>query len=233
MFRRNSNNTILKQRHLISHHSPKSTAAEQFRTIRTNIDFSEVNGELKKIMVTSSSPGEGKSTVAANLAVVNAQQGKKVLLIDGDLRKPTIQYTFKLPNTNGLTTVLTKKIELEEAIQETSVKNLYVLPSGPIPPNPAELLSSPMMGALLKYALESYDLIIFDTPPILAVTDAQILSNLCDGSVLVVRSSVTEKELAKRAKELLLKAQSRILGVVLNGKQAVKADGYYYYYGNS
>ncbi|MBM7657762.1 capsular exopolysaccharide synthesis family protein [Sporolactobacillus spathodeae] len=231
MFRQNSKD-ILKQRHLISHHNPKSTAAEQFRTIRTNIDFSEVNGELKKIMITSSSPGEGKSTVAANLAVVNAQQGKKVLLIDGDLRKPTIQYTFRLPNVNGLTTVLTKKIDLESAIQETAVKNLYVLPSGPIPPNPAELLSSPMMEALLKYALAAFDLVIFDTPPVLAVTDAQILSHLCDGSVLVVRSGLTEKELAIRAKDLLMKVQSRILGVVLNGKQAVKADGYYYYYGN-
>lgn len=222
----------LKQRSLIAHYKPKSTTAEQYRTIRTNIDFSQVDGELKTVMVTSSGPGEGKSTTTANLAVVMAQQGKSVLLIDADLRKPTMHYTFRLANVDGLTTVLTKKSTLEEAVQKTDVDNLFVLTSGPIPPNPAELLSSAAMESFAKHALTLFDIVVIDTPPVLAVTDAQVLANLCDGTVLVVRSGVTEKEAAVKAKELLEKSKARLLGVVLNGKPVLKDDYYYSsYYG--
>ncbi|MFT8872028.1 MAG: CpsD/CapB family tyrosine-protein kinase [Sporolactobacillus sp.] len=220
-------------RHLVSFYKPKSTIAEQYRTIRTNIDFSQVNGELKTIMLTSAGPGEGKSTTAANLAIVMAQQGKSVLLIDADLRKPTVHYTFRLGNTQGLTTVLTKQSSFEDTVRKTDAEHLFVLTSGPVPPNPAELLSSPAMENLLKHALTLFDAVIFDTPPLLAVADAQILANLCDGVVLVVRSGATEKEAAVKAKALLDKAGARILGVVLNDKPVSKADShYYYYYGN-
>lgn len=184
-------------------------------------------------MVTSSGPGEGKSTTAANLGVVMAQQGKSVLLIDGDMRKPTMHYTFRLGNTQGLTTLLTKRTSFEDTIQKTEIENLFVLTSGPIPPNPAELLSSVTMSSFIKHALTLFDVVIVDTPPVLAVTDAQILANLCDGTVLVVRSGVTEKDAAIKAKELLSKAKAKMLGVVLNGKPVSKSDShYYYYYGN-
>ncbi|MFD2616171.1 MULTISPECIES: CpsD/CapB family tyrosine-protein kinase [Terrilactibacillus] len=225
--------TEMKQRSLVSFNNPKSPIAEQYRTIRSNIDFSTVDQELKTIMVTSSSPGEGKSTTTANLAVVMAQQGKNVLVVDADLRKPTAHYTFRLANTTGLTTVLTKKDTLEEAIQKTEVDHLFVLTSGPVPPNPAELLSSAAMNAFMKYALTLFDVVIFDTPPVLAVTDAQVMANQCDGTVLVVQSGTTEKEAAVSAKELLVKAQAKLLGVVLNRKKQTKGSHYYYYYGNS
>ncbi|RYL95177.1 polysaccharide biosynthesis tyrosine autokinase [Sporolactobacillus sp. THM7-4] len=223
--------TSLKQRHLIAFYNPKSTTAEQYRTIRTNIDFSQVNGDLKTIMVTSPDPAEGKSTTAANIAVVMAQQGKNVLLIDADMRKPTIHYTFRVGNIEGLTTLLTKKTTFEETIKKTDVDNLFVLTSGPIPPNPAELLSSPAMKSFIKHTLTLFDTVVIDTPPVLAVTDAQVLANLCDGTILVVRSGVTEKEAALKAKDLLSKAKAKMLGVVLNGKPVTKTDGYYYYYG--
>ncbi|PAD67847.1 capsular biosynthesis protein [Bacillus sp. 7586-K] len=220
----------LQNRSLISLTNPKSPIAEQFRTIRTNIQFSSVDKELQTIIVTSSGPGEGKSTNTANLAVVFAQQGKRVLLIDADLRKPTVHYTFRTENHVGLSNVLTRQLTLEEAVSTTAQEKLWVLSSGPIPPNPSELLGSKNMQVLLEQAKEEYDVIVIDTPPVLAVTDAQILANLADGVVLVVSSGKTERDSAKKAKELLESAQAKILGVVLNNKKAEESH-YYYYYG--
>lgn len=220
----------LQNRSLISLTNPKSPIAEQFRTIRTNIQFSSVDKELQTIIVTSSGPGEGKSTNTANLAVVFAQQGKRVLLIDADLRKPTVHYTFRTENHVGLSNVLTRQLTLEEAVSTTAQEKLSVLSSGPIPPNPSELLGSKNMQVLLEQAKEEYDVIVIDTPPVLAVTDAQILANLADGVVLVVSSGKTERDSAKKAKELLESAQAKILGVVLNNKKAEESH-YYYYYG--
>lgn len=220
----------LQNRSLISMTTPKSPIAEQFRTIRTNIQFSSVDEELQTIIVTSSGPGEGKSTTTANLAVVFAQQGKRVLLIDADLRKPTVHYTFRTENHIGLSNVLTKQSTLEEAVTVTAQEKLWVLPSGPIPPNPSELLGSRGMKTFLEEAKEGYDVIILDTPPVLAVTDAQVLANLADGVVLVVSSGKTETDAAKKAKELLESAKAKILGVVLNNKK-VQDSQYYYYYG--
>lgn len=182
-------------------------------------------------MVTSASQGEGKSTTAANLAIVFAQQGKRVLLVDSDLRKPTMHYTFRVTNTVGLTNVLTRQASLVEAVQATDVEKLDLLSSGPIPPNPAELLSSRMMEQMLAEAYKQYDLVIFDSPPVLAVTDAQVLANQCQGTVLVVKSGVTELESALKAKELLQAAKAKLLGAVLNNK-ALKSSSYYYYYGD-
>ncbi|MGG0848195.1 CpsD/CapB family tyrosine-protein kinase [Peribacillus simplex] len=220
------------KRKLIAKFNPKSPISEQFRTIRTNIQFSAVDEEVRSIMVTSTGPGEGKSTTAANLAVVFAQQGKRVLLVDADLRKPTVHYTFNLPNAFGMTNVLTKRMELKDAVVETDEKNLYVLSSGPIPPNPAELLGSNSMTELFERFYEEFDVIIMDTPPVLAVTDAQILSNKCDGTILVISSGKTGTEQAIKAKELLNAASCNLLGVVLNNKKMQKNSDYYYYYGN-
>lgn len=220
----------LQNRSLISMTAPKSPIAEQFRTIRTNIQFSSVDEELQTIIVTSSGPAEGKSTTTANLAVVFAQQGKRVLLIDADLRKPTVHYTFRTENHIGLSNVLTRQSSLEESVTVTAQDKLWVLPSGPIPPNPSELLGSKGMNTLLEQAKDEYDVIILDTPPVLAVTDAQVLANLADGVVLVVSSGKTETEAAKKSKELLESAKAKILGVVLNNKK-VQDSQYYYYYG--
>jgi capsular exopolysaccharide synthesis family protein len=220
----------MKERSLITHYNSKSPISEQYRTFRTNIQFSSIDEELRTIMVTSSGPGEGKSTTIANLAVVMAQQGKKVLLVDADMRKPTVHYTFRVTNTRGLTNVLTRQSELSEVTSKTEVKNLDVLPSGPVPPNPSELLGSKAMDVFVEKALEEYDLVLFDTPPVLAVTDAQILSNRCDGVFLVTSSGKTENEMALKSKELLEAAKAKLLGVVLNRKK-MKEGQYYYYYG--
>lgn len=228
--RKNKNTLDEKNRSLISHYNPKSPIAEQYRTIRTNIQFSSVEKELKTILVTSTGPGEGKSTTIANLAVVMSQQGKKVLLVDADMRKPTVHYTFRKNNLLGLTNVLTGQASFAEAVTSTDIANLDLLSSGPIPPNPAELLASPALERLNKDALAIYDLILFDTPPVLAVTDAQVLANKCDGVVLVVSSGKTGKEEAIKAKDLLTNAKAKLLGVVLNRKET-KQNEYYYYYG--
>ncbi|TQS71271.1 CpsD/CapB family tyrosine-protein kinase [Ornithinibacillus gellani] len=231
MFRRRRNQSKpSKMRTLITKLNPKSPISEQFRTVRTNLQFAAVDEELRSMLVTSSSPSEGKSMTTANLAVVNAQQGKKVLLIDADMRKPTVHYTFRLDNLHGLSNILVGEGTLQTATFASDVDNLDILSSGPIPPNPSELLGSKRMARLLQEALEIYDLVIFDTPPVLAVTDAQILANIVDGTLLVIRSGQTNIEAATRAKEALLPAKARLLGTVLNDREK-RASNYYYYYG--
>lgn len=218
-----------KERSLLTHQNPKSPISEQYRTIRTNIEFAAVDEQIRTIMVTSSGPMEGKSTTIANLGVVLAQQGKRVLIADTDLRKPTVHYTFRLMNTRGLTNVLTRQAKLTEVTNTTEVPNLEVLTSGPVPPNPSELLGSKGMDTLIEDALVEYDIILFDCPPILAVADSQIVANKVQGTVLVVSSGTTEREAAIKAKERLESAKGKLLGVVLNRKK-MKDGSYYYYY---
>ena len=231
MFKKNAKTIGNSKRSLVTLNDPKSPISERYRTIRTNIEFSSVDEEIKTLMVTSPGPAEGKSTTVANLAVVFAQQEKKVLLVDTDLRKPTVHYTFSVNNTYGLTSILSKQRKLSAAVHQTEQNNLYILPSGPIPPNPAELLGSQAMEHFLTEAKQEFDVILFDTPPVLAVTDAQILANKCDGVLLVVYSGKTEMEEAAKSKELLTAAKSKLLGTVLNHKKLQSSD-YYYYYGN-
>lgn len=217
-----------KQVNLIAQTNPKSPITEQYRLIRTNIQFSSVDKEIKTIMVTSAEPNDGKSTTAANLAIVLAQEEKKVLLVDADLRKPSIHYAFNLSNIHGLTSVLTKKIELRKTILNSNVSNLDILTSGPMPPNPSELLNSKAIEKAINELKDIYDYIIFDTPPVLVVTDSQIVANKCDGVIMVVASGKTNKQSAVKAKELLVKAKTSLLGVVLNGVETDNNNYYYY-----
>ncbi|WYP26057.1 CpsD/CapB family tyrosine-protein kinase [Alkalihalobacillus sp. FSL W8-0930] len=216
------------QRHLIADLHKHSPISEQYRTIRTNIEFSSVDKELRSFVVTSAGPGEGKSTSVANLAIVMAQNGNTVLIVDADMRRPTAHYTFNLANTRGLTNVLSKQSLLEETVQKTNINNLSILTCGPIPPNPAELLNSQMMEIMMKEALAQFDIVFFDAPPVMAVTDAQLLANKVDGTILVTSSGKTDKEEIIKTKELLDKTKANILGVILNNKP-VDEKSYYYY----
>lgn len=213
-------------RKLIVKEKPKSIHAEQYRTIRTNINFSMPDIDLKTILITSARPSEGKSTIAANLASVFSQDGKRVILVDADMRKPTVHYTFELSNRYGLSGVLSRQYELEYAIHQTAIEGLFVLPSGAIPPNPVELLNSNQMNRLLVELKARFDLIIFDAPPILSVTDSQILSNKCDATILVIDSRTTPKESAIKAKSILEHSKANIIGVILNN-YILKKDDYY------
>lgn len=211
---------------LVTHYNPQEVISEQYRLIRTNILFSSIDKEIKSIIVTSPEPSDGKSTTAANLAVVLAQQGKRVILVDSDLRRPSLHYSFRVSNLVGLTNVLRKEELLLDAIAQTDVSNLEVLTSGDIPPNPSELLNTKAMEHLMKELKAMYDFVVYDTPPLIAVTDAQIIANRCDGVVMVVASGKTHKQSALRAKEMLETAKAKILGVVLNGTETKAADGY-------
>lgn len=220
-------------RTLITHYDNHSPISEQYRTIRTNISFSTVDQEIKTLLITSTMPSEGKTTTAANLAVVMAQQGKRTLLIDGDVRKPTLHFTFHVRNTCGLTTVLGNYAEVGEAIRHTEVVNLDLLSSGPTPPNPSELLGSNAMRELLNKVSGFYDIIIIDSPPILVVTDAQVLANQVDGSILVIGYGKTNREAALKAQGQLKKANGKLLGAILNRKSIKDQNTDYYYYNRS
>lgn len=215
---------------LIAYTDPQSLAAEQFRTLRTNINFSSLEAGIRTMVVTSAAPQEGKSTTSANLSVVFAQEGKKVLLVDGNMRKPSVHSIFHIENAVGLSNVLTNQSTAETAISTTFVERLDLMSCGPIPLNPAELLSSKKLDALVHQLTDMYDVVIFDAPPILSVADGQILANKCDGTILVINSGHTDKELAVEAKEAVETANSRIIGAVLNNFVLSKASARDQYY---
>lgn len=208
---------------------PKSVEAESYRILRTNIMYSSFDKEIKRILVTSSEPGEGKSTTSGNLALAFAQDEKKVILIDCDLRKPSLHKKFRISNNRGLSDVIIDRDKLNKCIQKRT-EYLDILTAGKIPPNPSEMLGSKAMSSLLDELSNVYDVIILDSPPVLAVTDAQILSTKVDGVVLVVRAEKTKKDTVLAAKGVLDKVNANILGTVLNGGDKNK-DNYYYYYG--
>lgn len=184
-------------------------------------------------MATSAGPGEGKSTTITNLTITFAQSERKMILIDADLRKPTAHHTFSISNRYGLTTILSQQCSIEESIQMSDVPNLDILTSGAIPPNPAEMLNSKRMTAVIDQLREVYDIILIDTPPLLAVTDAQIVSTKSDGVVLVVDQGRVKRDIAKKALHNLQSVNANVLGVVLNNvKRKANEEAYYYYYGN-
>ncbi|NIK26279.1 CpsD/CapB family tyrosine-protein kinase [Paenibacillus lupini] len=196
--------------------NPSSTVAEAYRTLRTNIQYSSVDNPIQMLMVASAQAGEGKSTVISNLAVAYAQEGKRVLLIDTDLRKPSLHRIFAHTNRQGLTNLLTGQSMLQEVLKDSGIENLSLITSGPTPPNPAELLGSARMKKLLEELKEQFDLILFDTPPVLAVTDSLIVSTYCDGVLLVIHAGKVKKTYVRKAKEKLDFVQSRIIGAVFN-----------------
>ncbi|MFS0750375.1 CpsD/CapB family tyrosine-protein kinase [Oceanobacillus sp. 1P07AA] len=231
MARKKLSNINNKMRHLITKINPRSPISEQYRTIRTNLQFASVDHELRSILLTSAGPSEGKSMTTANLAIVYAQQGKRVLLVDADLRKPTIHYTFRLDNLRGLSNILVGETSMQDAVESSDVENLDLISCGPVPPNPSELLGSKRMQFFIEEAKQHYDIVIFDMPPVLAVTDAQVMSNFVDGAILVVRSKRTENEAANKALEALQSVNANVLGAVLNDRDKKDAN-YYYYYGS-
>ena len=215
---------------IISIRNPKSPISECYRGIRTSIEFSNLDKEMKIINVTSSMQGEGKSTVIANLAVSFANLEKKVLLLEGDLRNPSVHRMFNISNINGLTDILLKDKAFAECVHCTEVKNLHVLTCGAMPPNPSEILSSKKMKEFITSLREYYDYIFIDAPPIGIVTDAGIISTYSDGCVFVVGSKQCDIEMAKIAKKRLEDVGANIIGAVLNKFEASGANGYYNYY---
>ena len=218
------------QKHqLIVHEQPKSPIAEAYRTLRTNIQYARVDGELKVLLFSSAGPDEGKSTVTANTAVALAQAGHRVILVDCDLRKPVQHHVFNV-NKKGLTNCLVGESSAVELLQDTEVPNLRVLASGPIPPNPAELLGSSRMDALIASLKEVSDFLLIDCPPVIAVTDACVLARKADGVFLVLDANQVRPEMAIKAKELFENAQGVILGAILNRAEVESEHSYYYYY---
>ena len=204
--------------------------AEAYRVLRTNVQFSTIDSPGQTLLVTSANPGEGKSTTAANLALVMAQAGKKVVLVDSDLRRPSLHRIFGLSNEQGLTNLLlSTQPSVNGYAQRTRFDNLAVLTSGPLPPNPSELLASRRLDSLLDGLKTQADVVILDSPPALPVADACILASKVDGTMLVVDSSKTRAQALRRAKEALAKSKTRLLGAVLN-KLKRRGGGHYYYY---
>lgn len=201
---------------LIVSKNPKSPISEVYRLLRTKIPFFSRDQELKTVMVTSSQPGEGKTTIISNLAVIYAQEGKKVLLVDADMRKPSLHGVFSQMNHQGLSTLLTGDTSIQEAIQETWIDHLSLLTSGPVPPNPSELIDSSGMRELLHQLKEQYDVILVDTPSVLSVSDSVIVSALCDGVIMVAAAGKVKREHLKKAQEQLDHVNARMLGIVLN-----------------
>lgn len=212
-------------RDLIAYSEPKSSAAEAYRTLRTNLQFSMLDKESNIIAVTSCEPGEGKSTIVSNLAISLAQSGKKVLLIDCDLRKPIIHKKFGISNASGLTSLLLKESTLEETIYKVDIPNLGLIPSGAVPPNPSEILGSKKMSKALEELRNYFDIILLDSPPVLVVSDLHVLASTIDGILLVASYGVTEKNAILRAKESIVKVGGKVLGVVEN-KIPQDAKGY-------
>lgn len=209
----------------------KSLSMEAYRSLRTSIQYSGIDTELKSLVVTSSIPGEGKSTVASNLARSFSEMNKKVLLIDADLRKPTIHKKLQLSNQVGLSDLIVQKLSPSEVIQKVE-DQFDVLTAGKIPPNPAELVGSEKMSQLLSYLKETYDYIIIDTPPVLSVTDPQLLALKADGTLIVIREGKARQKLILNAYKELKKLNINVIGSILNdcGQKMGGYSQYYYQY---
>ena len=214
---------------LVTLTDPRSSVAEAFRTLRTNLEFFSLDNPVRTLVVTSAGPGEGKSTTLANLAITTAQTEKKVYLVDCDLRRPVLHQLFGTTNEIGLTNMIRDDaLRSNPPLRETQVPGLWLLPSGPLPPNPSELLGSKRMEEVIARLKDDADLVLFDTPPSMLVTDAAVLASKVDGVLLVFSAGRTKRDHAQKAKALMEKVNARLVGVVLNN---VRADsnlrGYY------
>ncbi len=217
---------------LITHFAPKSPISEAYRSLRTNIQYARADTKLKTIVVTSPGPQEGKSTTVANLAITIAQMGSKTLLVDTDLRRPVLHSIFNLSRAKGISNYLVGKIKLGDAIFETDMDNLYLMPCGTLPPNPSELLGSKAMKECINDLKNQFNIILFDSPPIIAVTDAAILSSEVDGVILVVKAGQTDRNAVIKSYEILRNISNHTLGALLNvvNVEGVYGSYYYYYY---
>jgi capsular exopolysaccharide synthesis family protein len=214
---------------LVAQIAPKSAAAEAYRTLRTSIQFAHIDTPCRSIVVTSASAGEGKTTTAANFAVVAGQAGSRVCLVDADLRRPGLHRAFGLENTRGLTTaLLDQDFTLADVAQPTLIPTLQVVTSGPLPPNPAELAGSSRMRQLIEEGSASFDLVILDSPPVIPVSDGIALAAHAEAVIMVVRVGTVPSEVVRRAVEQIESAKGRVLGVVLN-RVNPRRDGDYYY----
>lgn len=216
-----------KQSFPIAQAKPQSPVTESYRALRTNIQFTNISGATKVILITSALSGEGKTSTSVNLAVVSAQAGRKVLLMDADMRHPQVHSQLRLSNLIGLSNVLIKENDLENTIIRTDMPNLSVLTSGQIPPNPSEMLSSQQFIELVIQCRQTFDLVIIDSPPVLVVSDALIVAQVADGVVYVINAKQTNRLTARKAVGLIQQVNGRILGGVLN--RVPKATARYAY----
>jgi len=214
---------------LITISDPTSPVAEAYRTLRMNLQFAALDKALRSVLITSPGPGEGKSTTLANLAVTMGQVDRRVIIVDSDLRRPHLHELFGLHNETGLTTMMLDDAALASPpLQETSVPGLRLLASGTLPPRPADLLGSQRMDKVIEALLSDADILLFDAPPVMAATDAVVLSTKMDGVLLVVSAGETKREAAQQALERLNKVNANVLGAVLaNAEVSASLSGYY------
>jgi capsular exopolysaccharide synthesis family protein len=213
---------------LVAHQQPRSVPAEEYRELRTALLLSTAGGAPRRLLLTSSQPGEGKTTTTCNLAISLAHAGKKVLLVDGDMRRPRLDGIFAKEGSPGLANYLAGSAPWQELTLDTEVPNLWLLPSGPVPPNPAELFAGDLYGQMANEVLDSFDLMLVDSPPIDPVVDALMLAQHADGIVVVVRASATPHHAVSRARRKLEEVRGRLLGIVLNQVQPTGGRGGYY-----
>ena len=213
----------------ITSEMPKSISAEAYRSLRTSIKFSSVDKPIKTIVVTSSIPGEGKSTISENLAITLSQSGARVLLIDCDLRKPSIHKKFRVLNDLGLTDILVDKCSLKDVIKKID-EYLFMITAGTIPPNPSEIVGSNSMEDLIKELSLSFDYIVMDTPPVIPVTDPLLLAAKSDATIIVVRARKTKEKIIRQTYDELIKVNSNIIGSILNDSETKTNNSYYEYY---
>jgi len=214
---------------LVTVSDPRSAAAEAYRTLRTNLSFSSLDDPIRTLVVTSPAPQENQPIVVANLAVIMAQGGNRTILADCDLRRPVLHEIFGADNSRGITTMMLDEVAMSEPpAQRTEIENLRLLPSGPLPPNPADLLGSRRMDVVISRLVESADIVLLNAPPVIAVTDATLLGSKVDGVLLIISAGATRRDHAERAKEMLEKVNVRIVGAVLDNAPTDALVGSYY-----
>ncbi|MCK5520568.1 MAG: CpsD/CapB family tyrosine-protein kinase, partial [Candidatus Marinimicrobia bacterium] len=218
------------QSRLIVNLDKKSPVSEAYRTLRTNIELSRIEGKIRSMVVTSTGPGEGKSTTIANLALAYSQMDYKTVIVDADLRKPVLHKLFKLNRIPGLVDCVMGKAKIDDVIYKTDIENLYVIPAGNIPPNPSEILGSKKMKEIHEELLEQFERIFFDAPPIIAVTDSTVVGTYTEAMLFVVNSGRTFKELLNHSRGLIEQSKIPLLGAVVNNVSPKNMTGSYYYY---